>query len=147
MNLIKYVPRRVRLSPFDDMNRLFNHMFSFPLSGELVPRSWTPAFDIRETDNQLIFDSALPGMNKKDIEVTIHDGVLTVTGEFEDREIKEDDQVHSAELRRGKFSRSFALPTEVDEAKVDALYKNGILTITLNKVTPIEEQKRRITVK
>ncbi len=147
MTLIKYVPRRVRLAPFDDMNRLFNQMFSFPLAGERASRSWTPAFDIRETENQLIFDSALPGMNKKDIEVTIHDGVLTVTGEFEDRETKENDQVHSAELRRGKFSRSFALPTEVDEEQVDARYKNGILTITLNKAAPVEEETRRITVK
>ncbi len=147
MTLVKYVPRRVRLAPFDDMNRLFNLMCSFPLEGEPASRSWTPAFDIRETEEQLIFDSALPGMNKKDIEVTIHDGVLTITGEFEGRETKEGDQVHSAELRRGKFSRSFALPTEVDEEKVDARYKNGILTITLNKVTPVEEEKRRITVK
>ena len=147
MNLIKYVPRRARLAPYDDMNRLFNLMFSFPIIGEPATRSWTPAFDIRETETQLIFDSALPGINKKDIEVTIHDGVLAVTGEFEDREIKEDDRVHSAELRRGKFSRSFTLPTEVDEEQVDARYKNGILTIALNKVTPVEQQKRRITVK
>ncbi len=147
MTLVKYVPRRHRLAPFDDMNRLFNQMCSFPQAGELAPRSWTPAFDIRETENQLIFDSALPGMNKKDIEITIQDGVLTVTGEFEGRETKEDDRVHSAELRRGKFSRSFSLPTEVDEEKVDARYKNGILTITLNKVTPVEEEQRRITVK
>ncbi len=147
MTLVKYVPRRHRLAPFDDMNRLFNQMCSFPQARELAPRSWTPAFDIRETENQLIFDSALPGMNKKDIEVTIHDGVLTVTGEFEGRETKEDDRVLSAELRRGKFSRSFALPTEVDEEKVDARYQNGLLTITLNKVTPVEEEKRRITVK
>lgn len=147
MTLVKYAPRRVRLAPFDDMNRMFNLMCSFPQAAEPAPRTWTPAFDIRETEDQLIFDSALPGMDKKDIEITIHDGVLTVTGEFEGRETKEDDQVHSAELRRGKFSRSFSLPTEVDEEKVDARYKNGILTITLNKVTPVEEQQRRITVK
>ena len=147
MTLVKYAPRRVRLAPYDDMNRLFNLMFSFPLASEPATRSWTPAFDIRETENQLVFDSALPGMNKKDIEITIHDGVLTVTGQFEDREIKEDDRVHSAELRRGKFSRSFALPTEVEEEQVDARYKNGILTITLNQVTPVEQEKRRITVK
>ncbi len=147
MTLVKYAPRRVRLAPFDDMNHLFNLMCSVPQAGESAPRSWTPAFDIRETEDQLIFDSALPGMDKKDIEITIHDGVLTVNGEFDARDQKDDDRIHSAELRRGKFSRSFSLPTEVDEEKVDARYKNGILTITLNKVTPVEEEQRRITVK
>ena len=147
MTLVKYAPHRGCAVPFDDMDRLFNLVMPRSGFGDFGRRQWTPAFDIRETGDQLIFDAALPGLTKKDIEVTIHDGVLTVTGEPQEQEQNEDEQVHSRELRRGKFSRSFRLPSEVDEEKVDARYKDGILTITLNKVTPVEPEKQRITIK
>lgn len=147
MTLVKYAPRRGRLFPFDDMDRMFNLVMPRSWAGDFNPRQWTPPFDIRETGDQLIFDAALPGLTKKDIEVTIHDGVLTVTGEPQEQERNEDDRFHTSELRRGKFSRSFRLPAEVDEDKVDARYKDGILTITLNKITPVEPEKQRITIK
>ena len=147
MTLVKYAPRRHRHFPFDDMDRLFHMMMPHPRFTDAGPRQWTPAFDIRETDDQLIFDAALPGLAKKDIDVTIHDGVLTVTGEPQEQEQNDGERFHTSELRRGKFSRSFRLPTEVDEEKVDARYKDGILTITLNKVTPVEPEKQRITIK
>lgn len=147
MTLVKYAPRRGCAVPFDDMDRLFNLVMPRPWAGDFNPRQWTPPFDIRETGDQLIFDAALPGLTKKDIEVTIHDGVLTVTGEPQEQDRNEDDRIHTSELRRGKFSRSFRLPAEVDEDKVDARYKDGILTITLNKITPVEPEKQRITIK
>ncbi|MEE9465813.1 MAG: Hsp20/alpha crystallin family protein [Candidatus Neomarinimicrobiota bacterium] len=147
MTLVKYTPRRSCLLPFDDMDRLFNLVMPRPGFGDDDHNQWTPPFDIRETGDQLIFDTALPGLTKKDIEVTIHDGVLTVTGEAQDQEQSDGDRFHTTELRRGKFSRSFRLPSEVDEEQVDARYKNGILTITLNKVTPVEPEKQRITIK
>ena len=113
----------------------------------LVNRDWSPAFDIRETKDQFIFEAALPGLSKKDIDVALRDGVLTISGEREERQVNEDETVHTTELRYGKFSRSFTLPGEVNEQEVTAKYANGILAVSLNKLAPVEPEKTKIVVK
>jgi len=147
MTLVKYRKRPV-VSLADDMDRLFNQLWTRPfLSAPVVDRDWVPAFDIRETKDEIILTGALPGLDKKDIEVTLHDGVLTIGGERKAGDVTEDETVHFSELRYGKFQRSFRLPTEVDEAGVDAKYKQGILTLTLKKLQPVEPEKTRIAIK
>ncbi|MCK4577408.1 MAG: Hsp20/alpha crystallin family protein [Candidatus Marinimicrobia bacterium] len=147
MTLIKYTPRRSTLALADDMNAVFNRLWPRNYWADTPARDWSPAFDIRETKDELVFDAALPGLNKKDIEVTVHDGVLTVTGEHTSRDTKDDETVYYSELLRGRFSRSFSLPTNVDEEKIEAKYRDGILTISLKKVEPVEPEKNRIAVK
>ncbi len=148
MTLVKYARRRPALSLYDDMNGLFNQLWLRPFfSAPQVDRDWSPAFDIRETKDQFVFEAALPGLNKKDIDVTLHDGVLTISGEGDERQAGEDETVHTTELRRGKFSRSFSLPADVDEQEVTAKYASGILSITLKKVTPVEPENTKILVK
>ena len=144
MTLVKYTRRRPVLSLYDDMNGLFNHLRSRPLFVDpAVRRNWIPAFDIRETKDQIIFEAALPGLSKKEIDITLQDGVLTVNGERSEHEVDENETVHCTEQRYGKFVRSFSLPTEVDEEKVEAKYQNGILNITLTKVAPIEPETKK----
>ncbi len=148
MTLVKYTRRRPALSLYDDMNGLFNQLWLRPFStAPLVNRDWSPAFDIRETKDRFVFEAALPGLNKKDIDVTLHDGVLTISGEREERQVNEDETVHTTELRYGKFSRSFTLPAEVDEQDVTAKYTNGILSLGLNKLAPVEPEKTKVTIK
>lgn len=148
MTLVKYTRRRPVLSLYDDMNSLFNQLWLRPFStAPVVNRDWSPAFDIRETKDQFVFEAALPGLNKKDIDVTLHDGVLTIGGERDERQVNEDETIHTTELRTGKFSRSFTLPTEVDEQDIAAKYANGILSISLNKLAPVEAEKTKIVVK
>jgi len=130
------------------MNSLFNQLWSRPFSGDLaVRRTWTPAFDIRETKDQIIFEAELPGMTRKDIDVSLQDGVLTVNGERKEREVTENETVHCTESRYGKFVRSFSLPGEVDEDKVEAKYNDGILSIALNKVVAEEPERKKIAIK
>ena len=81
------------------------------------------------------------------MDVTLRDGVLTISGEREERQVNEAETVHTTELRHGKFSRSFTLPTEVDEQEVMAKYANGILSISLSKLAPVEREKTKIVVK
>ena len=149
MTLVKYHRRRPVLSLYDDMNSLFNQAWSRPLLWDQnsVRRQWAPAFDIRETKDQLVFEAALPGLSKKDIDITLQDGVVTVSGERKEREVTENETVHCTENRYGKFVRSFSLPGEVDEDKVDAKYTNGILTLALNKVTPEVPEQKKIAIK
>ncbi len=148
MTLVKYTRRRPVLSLYDDMNGLFNQLWSRPFFGDAVLRNtWSPAFDIREIKDQVIFEAELPGLSKKDIDISLQDSVLTISGERDEREVTEDETVHRSELRYGKFIRSFTLPTQVDEDKVEAKYHNGILNITLTKVVPEEPEKKKIAIK
>ena len=148
MTLVKYNPRLPALGLYDDMDRFFNRFWRRPLaSSTAVRRSWIPAFDIRETDEQILLSAALPGLNKKDIDISLHDGVLTITAEREKRATDKNETVHYAEQRYGKFARSFSLPTEVDEDKVEAKYNQGVLSIALNKLVPVETEHKRIAIK
>lgn len=148
MTLVKYTHRRPVLSLYDDMNSLFNQLWSRPFFGDAVLRNtWAPAFDIRETKDQVTFEAELPGLSKKDIDVSIQDGVLTISGERNERQVTEGETVHCSELRHGKFIRSFSLPTAVDEGKVEAKYHDGILSVALTKVAPEEPEKKQIAIK
>lgn len=144
MTLIKYRRRRPMFM-HNDISRLFDQ-FMPPLASE-GESSWLPAFDVRENKTQLIFEAALPGMDKKAIDIKLHDGVLTVTAERAQPELDDETRQHAAELRYGKFSRSFSIGSEVDEDKVEARYKNGMLTITLTKLDIKESVGRHIEVK
>ncbi|UCH62560.1 MAG: Hsp20/alpha crystallin family protein [Fidelibacterota bacterium] len=148
MTLVKYTRRRPVLSLYDDMNGLFNQLWSRPFSGDVVLRNnWAPAFDIRETKDQVTFEAEMPGLSKKDIDVSVQDGVLTISGERSERQVTEGETIHRSELRHGKFSRSFSLPTEVDDEKVEAKYHNGILSVSLTKVAPEEPEIKKIAIK
>jgi HSP20 family protein len=105
-----------------------------------VPISSLPTceVDVREDDDHFYFVAELPGLNKDDVEVTLEDGVLTISGEKKDDRKEEKNGYHLRERRHGKFSRSFRLPTEVDPNKVGAQLKDGLLTVTLHKAEAIK---------
>lgn len=145
MTLIKY-RRRHPMFLHNDISRLFDQCMTPSLVSE-EESGWLPAFDVRENKTQLIFEAALPGMDKKAIDIKFHDGVLTVTAERPQPEIDDETRQHTSELRYGKFSRSFSIAREVDEEKVEARYKNGILTIVLTKLDIKESVGRHIEVK
>lgn len=118
----------------DDLDRLFEGSF-----GELA-RGWNPVVDIFEDADNVIVKAELPGMKKEDIDVSLHDGVLSISGERkEEHEIK-DAQTHRSERFVGSFQRSVTLSSPVKNDQVKAEYKDGILTVTLPKA---EEAKRK----
>lgn len=106
-----------------------------------------PHVDVSESDNNYEVVAELPGMDEKDIEVELKDDVLTLSGKKrEEREEKEKDY-HVSERRFGSFRRSFQLRSEVDQNKVSAKFKNGVLTITLPKTAEAQKKSRKIDIK
>ena len=108
--------------------------------------TWTLPTEVRETADELHFAIELPGLRSEDIELTVENNVLTVSGEkkFEREETKDDGDYRLFERRYGRFTRSFAVPPTVDASKVNANYENGVLTISLPKTEAAKP--RRITI-
>jgi len=113
--------------------RTFQDAVSRMLSQPRSQRPWTPAVDILETDNDLVIKADLPEVDMKDISVDIENGTLTLKGE---RRFEQDEKAqgyHRIERSYGSFARYFSLPETVEADKVNAGYKNGVLTVTLPK--------------
>jgi HSP20 family protein len=125
-----------RLNAFSDFPaglQLFQDTVSRMLSDENQVRPWSPAVDILETENELIFKVDAAGVSLKDIDIQLENGTLTLKGE---RKFEKDDKVkgyHRIERSYGAFARSFTLPDTVNAENVHADYAQGVLTVTLPK--------------
>lgn len=149
MNLIQCQPRAMRgvypnhsrtlVSEWDRMMEEFFNLSPARLDAE-EGRGWAPRVDIREEKDRYVADFELPGIEKSEVQVTMENNVLTVTGERRREETREDDKVHRCERCYGKFARSLRLPDDVDAEKIDAGFKNGVLRIAVPKK---EETKAR----
>jgi len=127
-------PEFGRLSDLrDEIDRLFESPFAELTRTSRLLSGWTPALDVYEDKDNFTVKAELPGMKKEDIEVTLHDGTLSISGERKSESKHEDAEVYRAERFFGRFQRTVALPTSVAADKVKASYKDGVLTITLPK--------------
>lgn len=108
-------------------------------------KAWTPACDIFETDKELVIKFELPEVKKEDVEVKIEQNVLTLRGERKFEEKTDRENYHRVERRYGEFMRSFNVPLYVDAAKINAEFKDGVLTVTLPKSK--EARPKQINVK
>ncbi|MBI2466617.1 MAG: Hsp20/alpha crystallin family protein [Candidatus Rokubacteria bacterium] len=116
-----------------EMDRLFDRLWegefpTLPMAGE-----WTPALDLSETKDALMVKAEIPGIEPKEIEVSLQGEVLTIKGEKEEEREEKDKHYYRKERTYGAFARSLRLPVAVDGSKVTATFKNGLLTITLPK--------------
>lgn len=117
----------------DEMNQLFDNVWRGDFLPEAITGRGFPRVDVTETDEEVIVRAELPGMDPKDIDLSIAGGVLSIKGERrEEKEEKEKDSYHK-EVRYGSFARSIRLPESVDTEKVKADYKKGVLKVTLDK--------------
>ena len=128
----------------DELDRLFEP-FSELTRGSQLLSVWNPAVDLYEDKDNVIVKAELPGMKKEDIDVSLHEGALSISGERKSEEKFEDAETYRAERFVGRFHRTVTLPSAVDGAKVTAQYKDGILTITLPKTE--EAKPKQIEVK
>ena len=113
--------------------RMFEDAFSRLLSEPRTGRPWSPAVDIFETENELVLKADIPDVDLKDIEVRVENQTLTVRGERKFEQDQNAKGYHRIERSYGTFVRSFAVPSTVDTEKVNAVYKNGVLSISLSK--------------
>jgi len=118
----------------DELDRLF----------ESPMQAWAPALDVQEDKDGFTIRVELPGMKREDIEVSIQDGALVISGERHQEKINEGTEVHRQERYYGRFSRVLTLSTAVSSDQVKATYKDGILTVALPKAE--EAKPKQITV-
>ena len=152
MSLIRWKPTRDLVSfPSDvvslqrEMNRVFDSFFSGVDEPGLLSGTWVPAVDVAEGEDSYTVKMELPGVNKDEVKITLESNILTIQGEKKaESEVKEKNY-HRTERSYGSFQRSFTLPTTVKNDKIDAVYKDGILTISLPKAE--ESKPKQIEVK
>lgn len=132
-------PFREVVSLRDAMDRLFEDSVITPKSGGM------PKIDIKDTKGAIVVKAELPGMSEDEINVEVHDGVMTISGEKKEEAEKEDEGYYYKESHSGAFSRSFTLPADVKEDKAEAEMKHGILWITVPKTEA--KQPKKIAIK
>lgn len=139
----------------DGVDSLFNLALSRLLESPLGVESgsnqllegWFPVVDLYEDKENLVVKAELPGMKKEDIEISLHDGFLSFSGERKQEKNQEDAEARRSERWLGRFQRSVSLPCRVDPEKIKATYTDGILTVTLPKAEEAKPKQIPITVK
>jgi len=139
--------RRGFYDPVSEMNRVFDNML-----GGLVRRSggqqraevteWAPAIDVVTEDGDLVIKAELPGVKQEDVDITLQDNVLTVSGQRKTEQEEERGGYYVRERQYGSFSRSLTVPEGVDESKIHARYENGVLEVTVEGAAQVQEPKR-----
>jgi len=138
----------------DEIDRMFQRFFEEPWAGATPRRPeeapiWAPAMDIEETDGEITLRAEIPGVSADDIEISVADDILTISGEKKEETEREEKNFHVTERRFGSFRRSVQLPASVDRENVEAEFDNGVLNVTLKKSTveprktiPVKPKKR-----
>ena len=137
--LLSLIPGRSHAPSRNLFDRFFDD-WDLPsvFSGE---DEWIPAFDISENDKEYVVSAELPGLDIKDVDITISDGILSVKGEKKHETEDKGENFHRIERHYGSFNRSFRIPGRVESDKVDASYKDGILKVLLPKAEGTETKK------
>jgi HSP20 family protein len=130
----------------NDLNSFFELPFwsSFGRGGQLFT-GWSPALDLYQNNDNVVAVIELPGMRKEEIEISLHDGTLTISGERKRESSSNGDNAERTERYIGAFRRSIALPTRVDANKVSATYRDGILTVTLPKAEEVKPKQIQVS--
>lgn len=142
MALVRWDPSRELASmEIDRLNRMFADFFG----GESVAKGWTPTVDIYTTeDHEFVIKAELPGMKREDIGVTFENNLLTLRGERKFEEDVDRGNYQRVERYYGSFTRSFSIPGSVDASRINASYKDGVLTVRLPQRE--EARPKQITV-
>jgi len=138
----------------DEVDNLFSLAFSRlhgtaaePDRGSQFLEGWFPAVDVYEDKDNLLVRAELPGMKKEDIEISLHEGFLTLSGERKAEEKQEGSETYRSERWLGRFHRTLSLPCAVVPDKIKATYTDGILTVTLPKAEEAKPKQIAISVK
>jgi len=147
MTLVRWQPRN---DLFWNMQREINRLFddaSSPRRSRLSDKEWVPSVDVEENDNEFMLAMDVPGVDKKDVKITVEDRILTITGERKLERSEDEGTCHCSERYYGTFSRSFSLPRAVAADQIRAAHTNGVLTVTLPKAEEARQKEIEIQVK
>jgi len=148
MTITRWDPWRDLITLQEKMNKLFEDSLLRSKFGEegLVAGTWNPSVDIYETENSVVLSAEIPGVNEKDIEVKLENNQLSIKGERKFEKETKEENYHRIERSYGSFYRSFTLPNTIDQDKITAEYKNGILKVTMQKKEEIKPKSIKINV-
>lgn len=148
MTLVRWNPSRELEEMSDRLNRMFNHQALPQVNAKetMVVADWVPSVDVSETDGEYQIKAEIPDVKKEDVKVTVEDGVLTIQGERRQEKEEKGKKYHRIERSYGSFVRSFTLPDLVDEAKVKAEFKDGVLNLQLPKSKKAKPKAIEVTV-
>jgi len=149
MAIVRWDPFQDLISLQERMNRLFEQTLDHS-RGEregMVAGTWAPAVDIYETPDSIVLQAELPGLSKDDIDIQVRDNVLTLKGERRsEKEVKEGNYLR-VERAYGGFQRAFTLPAAVQADKVRAVFKDGVLDVSIPKAEEAKPKQIKIDVK
>jgi HSP20 family protein len=141
------LPDLIRWDPFRDLESLrsdIDRAMARAGSAGTLPRRWSPASDVVETDDAIVITAELPGVKDEDVHITVQDGVLRISGERQLEHEVSEDRYHRLERSYGGFARSFALPPGVSEDDITAGVAYGVLKIMIPK--PVAKEPRVIAI-
>jgi HSP20 family protein len=142
-------PLKELLDLQERMNRLFDQTLARTRGEEegIAASTWMPAVDIYETPDRVVMKAELPGLSREDVEINVRDNTLSLRGErrFE-KEVKEENYLR-IERAYGSFQRSFSLPATIQQEKIKAIFKDGVLEVTLPKAEEARPKQIKIDVK
>ena len=150
------VPAPRYVDPFSAMRAEMDRVFDSFLGRDVgrFPSLWrengseivVPRIDVRETDGEIVVEAELPGMDQKDVNVTLRDGVLTIKGEKKSERDEKQADYHLTERSYGSFERSFRLADDVDDEKIKAAFDKGVLKVSMPKRPESVKAEKKIPI-
>ena len=151
MAIVRWDPFRDVMTLQDRMNRLFDQALSRTRTDDeegLTTSTWSPAVDIFETPDSIVMKAELPGVRRENIDIQVRENTLTLKGErkFEREEVKDENYLRM-ERSYGTFQRAFSLPAVIQQDKIKAVFKDGVLEVTLPKAEEVKPKQVKVEVK
>ena len=150
MAIVRWDPFRDVVTLQDRMNRMFDQALSRTRADDeegLTASTWVPAVDIFETADSIVMKAELPGVSRENIDIQVRDNTLTLKGERKfEREVKDENYLR-IERSYGAFQRAFSLSTVIQQDKIKAVFKDGVLEVTLPKAEEVKPKQVKVEVK
>ena len=146
MTLVKWTPKRNMYNVFDEVEQMVQQTFGYSLANEKSSRLYNQPMNISETDKEYCIMMDLPGVRKKDVDVNLSNGILTVSGERQTSYKGKENKRIWHETSYGAFSRTLELSSKIVEDKIKAKFSNGVLNITIPKAEEVKPTVKKITV-
>jgi HSP20 family protein len=130
----------------EDLNRFLRDSFRDFKIDKNIEKAWRPALEVKETKDEYKIKAELPGLEKDDIDIELHENYITIKGETEKTEQKDEENLHMSEFRYGKFYRTIAMENPINPATSNAHFKNGVLHIELKKQDVKEPEVKKLEI-
>jgi HSP20 family protein len=145
-DITRWDPFRDLVSIQDELNRLFGRTYGgSEITRQGASGSWMPALDVYETKDTVVVSAELPGLDPKEVEVSVEDSTLTISGERSFEQESDEQNYHRIERRYGSFARSIRLPQTADAERIHARFDKGVLTIEVPKREEAKPKRIEVT--